>query len=294
MDYNDFKQEIFNLLQEKTGHLKKVTLHSIEKNSGLSLDAVTIMGEKEHVAPTIYLSEFYEWSKKGADLEVIAEKILELNRERGIVEPGISHASFEDYRKARTHICYKLVNFEKNRRLLKNVPHILYLDLAIVFYYRLEEKGFKGASFLIHNCNMDTWGVTVDELLADAGINTCRKLPFTFQGMEELIRDMTGEEEPDAPGKEQMYILTNEEKYFGAAAILYPHVLSHISRILGGSFYVLPSSIHECILVPDSGQYSKTELEDMVKEVNMTQVEAEEVLSDRVYYYDYKKDSLMM
>lgn len=294
MNYNHFKEEIFNLLQEKTGHGQKVTLHSIEKNNGLLLDAVSIMGKEERMAPTIYLSDFYEWFQQGADMEMIADKILEMNRDRRIEEPEITHASFEDYRRARTHICYKLINFEKNRNLLKSVPYIPYLDLAIVFYYRLEEEALNGATFLIHNCNMDTWGVTVDELLADAGMNTSRKLPFTFQGMEELIREMTGEEEPEYPVKEQMYILTNENKYFGAAVILYPHVLSHISRILGGGFYILPSSIHECILVPDSGQYTKAELETMVKEVNATQVEADEVLSDSVYYYDRKKDMLMM
>lgn len=87
-----------------------------------------------------------------------------------------------------------------------------------------------------------------------------------------------------------MYILTNEEKYFGAAALLYPHVLSHISRLLHCNFYVLPSSIHECILVPDSGQFSKKELETMVREVNETQVEDEEVLSQNVYYYDGKRE----
>ena len=80
---------------------------------------------------------------------------------------------------------------------------------------------------------------------------------------------MTGEEELLSFGfqkREQMYILTNEEKYFGAAALLYPHVLSHISRLLHCNFYVLPSSIHEMYSVPDSGQFSKKELETMVRE----------------------------
>ena len=115
--------------------------------------------------------------------------------------------------------------------------------------------------------------------------------------MEALIRQMTGEDDFLSFGlqkKEQMYILTNEEKYYGAAVILYPHVLSHISRLLHSNFFVLPSSIHECILVPDSGQFTKKELETMVREVNETQVEDEEVLSQNVYYYDSKKEALIL
>ena len=76
--------------------------------------------------------------------------------------------------------------------------------------------------------------------------------------------------------------------------MLYPHVLSHISKILRKNFFVLPSSIHECILVPDLGQYSREELAKMVKEVNQTQVEEEEILSYQVYYYDRQKEKLMM
>lgn len=91
-----------------------------------------------------------------------------------------------------------------------------------------------------------------------------------------------------------MYILTNEEKYYGAAVILYPHVLNHIAKVLNKNFYILPSSVHECILVPDQGQYSRIELKRMVKEVNDSQVEDEEILSYEIYYYDCKKEALMM
>ena len=88
--------------------------------------------------------------------------------------------------------------------------------------------------------------------------------------------------------------LKDGEKCFGAAALLYPHLLSHISKIFRKNFYVLPSSVHECILVPDQGQYSRMELTRMVREVNQTQVEDDEILSDQVYYYDRQEERLMM
>ncbi|GAA6409140.1 hypothetical protein K040078D81_32570 [Blautia hominis] len=296
MDYNTFKQEILTSLKKEAGE-KMVTLHRIEKNNGKILDAVTIMESGTHIAPTIYLADFYDFFSHGMSLEEVTFKILELNTERQVEETEFQNAGFEDYKRARSHICYKLINLDMNRKLLKNVPYIPYLDLAIVFYYRLEEEVLNGANFLVHNCNLESWGITLQDIYEDAHKNTSRRLPFTLQGMEALIREMTGEEELLSFGfqkREQMYILTNEEKYFGAAALLYPHVLSHISRLLHCNFYVLPSSIHECILVPDSGQFSKKELETMVREVNETQVEDEEVLSQNVYYYDGKKGALIL
>ena len=94
--------------------------------------------------------------------------------------------------------------------------------------------------------------------------------------------------EEDVP----MFILTNTEKYFGAYSIFYPNVQQHVADVLNTSYFVLPSSIHEMILVPDSGLYTPRELQDMVKSVNQTQVDPRETLSDSVYYYDHKSKKL--
>ncbi len=94
--------------------------------------------------------------------------------------------------------------------------------------------------------------------------------------------------------EELMYVLTNEEKFYGAAVLLYPHVLAHLGTLLKRNFFVLPSSVHECILVPDQGHYTRFELMKMVREGNQNQVEEEEILSYQVYYYDRKREALVM
>lgn len=139
-----------------------------------------------------------------------------------------------------------------------------------------------------------TWGITKSQLMKDAAFNTSRKLPYSFVGMESLIAELSGEKLMDFPTEELMYVLTNEEKYYGAAVLLYPHVLSHIGTLLKRNFFVLPSSVHECILVPDLGHYTRFELMKMVREVNQNQVEEEEILSYQVYYYDRKREALVM
>ena len=179
--------------------------------------------------------------------------------------------------------------------LLDRIPHFPFLDLAVVFYYRIENGPLSGATMLIHNCNLEAWNINVSNLMEDAVMNTSRKMPYTLKGMDALIRELAEEGEETLPrADELMYVLTNEEKYFGAATLLYPHVLSHIGKILRQDFYVLPSSIHECILVPNRGQYSKEDLQQMVKDVNNSQVEEEEILSYQVYYYDREKEKLIL
>lgn len=293
MEYQTFKEELCRILQKRTEGKKKVILQQVEKNNGVVLDAVVLQGEKEQVLPTIYLEELYEIYEEGATLEQIAGRIL-CEEEKWKEEVEFSLEEFEDYTRARTSIFYKLVNYQMNERMLKRVPHIRYLDLAVVFYYRVEQGDFPGGSVLIHNNNLVTWGITKSQLMKDAAFNTSRKLPYSFVGMESLIAELSGEKLMDFPTEELMYVLTNEEKYYGAAVLLYPHVLSHIGTLLKRNFFVLPSSVHECILVPDLGHYTRFELMKMVREVNQNQVEEEEILSYQVYYYDRKRETLVM
>lgn len=295
MEFETFKKELLDNLKQILGEEKNIHFQSVEKNNGIREEAVVILGGKARIAPTIYLREFFEeWEAGRKSAEEISREILLRNasQER---EVDFSLDSFENYEKARGQVYFKLVNYEMNKGLLTKIPYVPYLDLAVVFYYRLERGNFQGATMLIHNCNLEAWKIGPRQLLEDAVMNTSRKLPYSFQGMDALIRELSGDEDRELyTGEEIMYVLSNQEKCFGAAALLYPHVLSHISQIFRKNFYVLPSSIHECILVPDQGQYSRMELTRMVREVNQTQVEADEILSDQVYYYDRQKEKLMM
>lgn len=294
MEYQTFKEELCRILQKRTEGKKKVILQQVEKNNGVVLDAVVLQGEREQVLPTIYLEELYEIYEQGVALEQIAGHIL-CEEEKWKDEVEFSLEEFEDYTRARTSVFYKLVNYQMNERMLKRVPYIRYLDLAVVFYYRVEQEHFPGGSVLIHNNNLVTWGITKSQLMKDAAFNTSRKLPYRFMGMETLIAELSGETEMENLQKEElMYVLTNEEKFYGAAVLLYPHVLSHIGTLLKRNFFVLPSSVHECILVPDQGHYTRFELMKMVREVNQNQVEEEEILSYQVYYYDRKREALVM
>ena len=179
--------------------------------------------------------------------------------------------------------------------LLTKIPYIPYLDLAVVFYYRLEKGKFQGATMLIHNCNLEAWKIDPRQLLEDAVMNTSRKLPYSLQGMDALIRELSGDEDQGLyTGEEIMYVLSNQEKCFGRRPCFI-----HIFSV---TFLKSSEKISMCCPAVSMnvswsrirGQYSRIELTRMVREVNQTQVEADEILSDQVYYYDRQQEKLMM
>lgn len=90
----------------------------------------------------------------------------------------------------------------------------------------------------------------------------------------------------------QLYIATNSDSVLGAGVIMYPGFLREASKVLGGNFYLLPSSIHEFLFLPDTGDCDFESLNDMVKTINENEVTLREQLSDHVLYYDCRKEEL--
>ncbi len=85
-----------------------------------------------------------------------------------------------------------------------------------------------------------------------------------------------------------MYVLSNKMRNYGAACIVYPHILEMIWNILQTDYYVLPSSVHEVIITPCHKSITCEELDEMIQDINATQIDAEEVLSGHAYLYEHR------
>ena len=138
------------------------------------------------------------------------------------------------------------------------------------------------------------WELLPEQLHEDALKNAPELKPAVITGMSEVMAEMMGmsPEEmammgmPTDPADEQMYVDTVPDKIHGAGVLAYQDFMDQAAERVGGSFYILPSSLHEVLLVPDNGQMNLQDLEAMVREVNATQVAPEDKLTDNVYHYD--------
>ena len=222
--------------------------------------------------------------------------------------------SYDIYsRLLKDRIIFRLINTEKNKDLLLDVPHKKFLDLSLVFAVLVEADNDGTAVMLIKDLHMRQWKVTKEQLWDAAKENTKRLLPAECFGMnfavyELLSRSTPGEherenllrrtwhihEELELPEKDKMYVLSNKLKNYGAACIAYPYILDMLAGVLKENFYVLPSSVHEVIIVPESSQIRQSELERMVREINETQVPEEEILSNHAYFYYAQEGKLQL
>lgn len=285
MNYQEFIGSVTGFLRESLPYGTKLERVSLEKNNGVVLDGLAVRRDGQQIAPTIYLDAYYQEYLDGQSLNGIYRDILHCCEE-GELPEDFDADFFLDYHRIRPMIVYRLVHRERNRELLKRVPFIPYLDLAIIFSCMLSDSPVGNATIRIDSTHLELWQVTVEDLYEAARENTERLLPAQLRTMSEVIRELScGLDcpEEDVP----MYVLTNRRQMHGAACLLYGEgqLLRACRERLGGGFYVLPSSIHELILVPASVVSDEQMLGTMIREINETQVQPTEVLSDHAYRY---------
>lgn len=256
----------------------------LEKNNGVILEGLSIRKNGQNVAPTIYLESYYRDYLAGRSLHNIYEQIMECCDDCSFFEM-FDADFFADYKNIRRFIVYKLVNYEKNRELLERIPYLPYLDLAIVFYCVLQDTPLGNATVLIQNSHMQLWNVGCAQLYEDAKRNVEKLLPGELKPMSEVIRELSLGVEPPVDWEVPLYVLTNKQRIQGAACLLYEGMLRKCYKLLNEEFYILPSSVHEVILVPASFVANEVELEEMVRDINATQVKNTEVLSNHIYYF---------
>jgi PIN domain nuclease of toxin-antitoxin system len=305
--YEDF---LYSLKQEAMTYLGdeyQIELKHVLKNNGVILDGLLIRKGTQAVSPSIYLNQYYEQYCEGRDFSEIGEEILgayEASQEESI-QIGLNF-KFE-YEQIKSSITYRLINYEKNKHLLKKVPHLRILDLAVTFHCIVRNDKDGIGTIRITNEHQHNWEVSVVSLWELASMNTRRLFPAVIRPMEDIVYDLMNRnnleeenvlEDYNPTQSSNMYVLTNDKGINGATCLLYRDTLEEFSRKLDCDFYILPSSIHEVILVPQvknetiDFMNAKERLKEMVREINETQVAVEEVLSDTVYEYSVIKGML--
>ena len=290
MEYSIFKELILEALKERFGEECQIEYKEVLKNNGVKLDGVIVRQNNCVVSPTVYVNDYYEDFSNGENINNIADIIERLIRDNTI-EDEFDADELILFDNVKDRIVFKLINFERNKELLETVPYKKYLDLAIVYYISVKEDIFECASILINNSHLKLWNKTLEEIDDLAVKNTPFILKPELKSMGQTLKEImfnSDENEFDEEDFENcyMYVLTNEKKQFGAATILYDNELKDFSERIESDFYIIPSSVHEVIIIPSKFVDSSDSLDEMICEVNSSQVPLVDILSDHAYKYN--------
>ncbi len=254
-------------------HVEDAKFHKINR----TLTGVVIRRENDF-GVVIFPENYYGQYLNGKNIESIVRAAVEdaQHVQRETFQPHYERIkdNITDYEYVKENIYPALINYEKNKKFLKDAPHERYQDLAVIAIYRESDYEIK-----VTNNALKAWDISAEELLSHAKENARKKTPSRIFSVIEHADNLLGEDNFDLMG------ITNTDARYGAYSLLDQETMELLeSRV--GQFYVLPSSVHEVIVVPvEQTDMSPLELEKMVKEINRDVVDDCEVLSDHIYKF---------
>lgn len=286
MDFEQFKEMI---LEDVGAHMPGVNLEmqQVSKLQGQSYEGLVVRPEGSPIGATLNLDQAYaEYQNNGSYERTLIG--LENTIENALQSiPEVNANSLTDYENIKDSLTVQLIPTEANADKLQTIPHKEMEDMSIVYRIMVDSNRDGNATVLITNDLLKTYGVTAEQLHQDAMESSQRIAPPVVKNMSEVLAEMSGMDPEMFGGMDSpMYVASTPNMTNGAGVISYPGFMEQAREKLGSDFYVLPSSVHEVILLRDDGTMSDRELSQMVRDVNSSEVSPADRLSDQAYHYD--------
>ncbi len=295
MDFETFKENIAKDLEqklyEKTGREVSVELRTVEKMNE-TYEALAVKPEDSIIGVNLNATSLYHQIEHGASYDSVVDGAVDVAENALTNHPEFDIDAFKDYANMKSTLAMEVVSAERNADLLQTVPHKDMEDMAVVYRFVLGDTAAGTGTILVTNQMLDNYGITAEQLHEDAMHNAPEIRPLVIEGMGQVLARQMGVDDLEMlglnipPEQEQMFVATVEGNVHGAGVIAYEDFMDKAAERVDGSFYILPSSVHELLIIPDNGKFDLRSLENMVKEVNATTVDPIDQLTDSVYHYD--------
>ena len=300
----EFKQELIpwleNFLKEQYGDAH-ITIEPVEKTNQVLTGINCIIHNNGPICmPILYLENLYQRYCQCGDYEETLEGV-----KNAVVSAIESISPYEDnvrnFYKDHNNVYFHFIHTEQNKALLETMPHREFYDMSIVYRCFVFRDETGTATAQINHRLANVMGLNEEELYQLAYENTRRLFPTSIKPIKEVIEELQGGAsdelvqalaEAEAQEEPTFYVVTNEAREKGAVSILYTDELQKLAEQLECDLYLVPSSLHEMLAVPETS-IELDELSKMVYEVNQLVVEVEDRLSNEVYKYDRNEQSIV-
>ena len=291
MDYREFVDQVAKDIKDVLGdelQSVNVTARQVEKLQGESYYGISVQPESSNIGVTMNLKAAFDRYQDGASYDEALQMVGDAVEDGMFNRPDVRMNELMDYDVMKEKLMVQVVPTKGNEEMLAGIPHKEQEDMSMVYRFVFDSNEQVMASSVVTNGMLQQYGITADRLHADALANAQEHFPAKIRSMQEVLADIMGIEpemmpDPDEAG---MFVATCNNGVNGAGCIFYPEFMDQAAEKFQGDFFILPSSLHEVILLPDNGQMDFHELEAMVQQINETEVAHQDRLSDSVYHYD--------
>ena len=288
MNFEQFQEQAMEAVKERFPGLE-VEMQAVNKLQGQSYTGMAVRPEGSNIAATINLQPFFDRVQEGSQtvdqaINNISDTVFEVTKNM----PQFDVRAIMDYDQMKDTLTMQMIPIAGNEVRLNEIPHQVIEDMALVYRFEMESNEQGSSSILVTNTMVQNYGIEPVQLHADALEAAQQNHPATLRNMNDVMRELMGDFGagmiPDEPSP--LWVASIEGGQNGACAIQYPGFMDQAAETLGGDFFVLPSSVHEVLFIPDDGSMEFANLEEMVQSINQTEVAPADRLSDSVFHYD--------
>ena len=288
MDFEQFQAQAMESVKMRFPSLQ-VEMQEVNKLQGQSYTGMAVRPEGSNIAATINLQPFFDRVQEGSQtvdqaINNISDTVFEVTKNM----PQFDIQTLMDYDQMKDSLTIQMIPVAGNEVRLNEIPHQQIEDMALVYRFEMESNEQGSSSILVTNSMLQNYGIEPVQLHADALEAAQQNHPASLRNMNDVMRELMGDFGasmiPDEPSP--MWVASIEGGQNGASAIQYPGFMEQAAETLGGDFFVLPSSVHEVLFIPDDGSMDISTLEEMVQSINQTEVAPADRLSDSVFHYD--------
>lgn len=290
MERNEFLRILKNNVSDMLGSQYKYQLREIYKNNGVKLDAITISKIGESYGKTLAI--VYDGADGYDEIFNKAWYIADDFKNSADINIDKDINNYLDWEVSKDLVAYSLVNYKANKEWLENKPHVVLSDLAMVFY--ISVRGEEGMIVAwVDNSLIEKWNIEVNELPEIARRNTIRLYPAIIKSLEDMAGDLDfGIKEHKGILRTGIYVITNEVFNRGAAVIFYNGFLKSIADSLESDLVLIPSSIHEMLVMEKKEEMDYEYLQCMLVDINKNELQLVDVLSNNLYVYSRENDEI--
>jgi len=294
ISFNEFCSKTAGVIRKNYDYKLDVDLQEFYKINTNYMGLV-IRKENVNISPAINLNMMYDYYRNGSSYSEIINKIHEIY-DNYQMSGNVNVEFLKDLYHVSDLIVFRLINYENNKEMLKDRPYRRLLDMALVYYYEFDLQEIEHCSVCVTNSQMNVWGISEKDLFTLAFNNTpIIHKPLWFD-LKDYIKSMMSQEAVNMMGDInelfKIYVITNEQKNYGASTICCSDILKTLADLSGEDLYVVPSSVHELLAIPKSCLPQGCDYTELIKSVNLEYLDPDEVLSETLYYYDSQEDEL--
>ena len=272
----------------------EISLMKVTKQNDQTLTGISIRRDGEQIVPNLYLEPYYKDYCAGEDPDKLVGAVADQRIEYDKEEIPEEFKIVSDYENVKDRIQIVLCDPEMNQERLKNKPSKQFGEFTATYQVMLRADEESLGTVSVTDSLLQYWGITPEQLHADAIAAEDARIPSLYNMNDLMMEFMTGQQPENLfqnPGEVDLngpplFCLTTGDKMFGASLMVREDILSKAAELLGDNFFILPSSLHEVLIIPESLADDAHVLVQMVKDVNEAEVLPKERLSDKVQFYD--------